>query len=116
MNSSFLYIAYLFATGIGLMIAVFGGCFVLSWLINRNRWQIVMSTIMFVISSIPMVILGVFWYLRQVDYGYAIRGPGIFSQLGSGPWLVTVTFYGIFWLLVTMTVGIVLLRRGKVEF
>ena len=76
----------------------------LARLLGGEAGTLIASGLLFVLGAVPPTVYGVLWYARAADYRWAIGGPGIFAQLGSGPFMLAL---GVGTLVATATCWVV---------
>ena len=68
--------------------------------VGGSLWPLMAAAALLVLGSVPPTVAMVLIYARKADYVWAIRGPGVFAQLGGGPfWLATGVFVFV-WMLI----------------
>jgi hypothetical protein len=55
------------------------------------------AALLIVAGTVPPTVLAVLWYARSADYLWAIRGPGPFAHVGSGPAMMAALIATALW-------------------
>ncbi len=82
-----------------------------SYLLSKNSWAKMSSKVLIVAGTIPPTVLGVFLYAVLADHDWAIRGPGLFADLGGGPAMLFLFTIVIFSTIAFWTISVFLERK-----
>jgi len=66
-------------------------------LVGRRLWNFVAAGLFLIAGTVPLTILGMLWYAQRANALWAMRGPGPFAHLGSGPALLAATTLTVVW-------------------
>ncbi len=90
----------------------------LSHLIGGQWRHLLVFALLLIIGTIPPAIFGVLWYAVVLDNIWAMKGPGVFSHLGSGVFMLaafvkTLAWTSVCWIVATMQVKHIIRMRAK---
>ncbi len=83
----------------------------LSRLLCGRWWRLAAFVLLLIIGTIPPTILGVLGYAGAADHIWAMKGPGLFAHLGSGPFMLAVLVNTLAWTLVCWIVAIMQVKH-----
>jgi hypothetical protein len=104
-------LAYLSVVGLAIAAGFIMAVVALARVTAGRTWPLVAAGVLLVAGTIPPTLAALLWYARSADYVWAIRGPGVFAQLGGGPATVAATVLILIWTSVTWIAAIRLAAR-----
>lgn len=69
----------------------------LARLVSGSRWPRLAAMILVALGTVPPSVFGVLLYGLRVDHVWTISGPGVFGDIGGGPFLLAAVTFTLTW-------------------
>jgi len=69
----------------------------LTRLLVGRRWPRLTAAVLIALGTVPPSVFGVLLYGLRADRYWAVRGPGVFGDIGGGPYFLAAITFTVAW-------------------